>query len=382
MLDTRQVRTVMDRVARFEQPVLSMYVANMSSPVDHRELLTRVKSTLDSVDLDPSVRDRALKVVEEDPPSAAAVGVFVDGRGDAADVVRIPSEGGLGDARSGRGLLTLGEPFLTPLWAAVRSRDHYAALYVDGDLWRLFRLTDVEAEELESDQRIPTAAERDTKENSKQVSRNSTPDRSDAHVDRMQDNLSEDRKRFFDDAAERLMRILPDYGLTQLLLVGLEEATASMEKALRARRNQWTMARCSGPPHSSDSPMEIHGLLKEPMNQLRRQRQESLMREIQEKGEVGPAAVLKAWQHGRLRTVMISYPNDLKVWRMPGESTVALSKDDAGRHRPDAEPVSVRFDAILPELAESFDVEVELVRSELKEELDRRMEGMAGLVRW
>ena len=370
------------RIESMASPVLSLYLTTGSSPVDRRNLSSRAKSTIDALDVSQSVRDKALTELERHGPFPIGVAIFVQCDSLDAFTVGMPVEMPIEVPGTGRGLASVGEPAIGPLWAATQRVDHHGVLQISNDRWRSFHVSDEDAVELDKDRRVPTEPEADVKENSRQKRMAWGADRSDDHVDRMEATLEADRRRFFDDAARRTQEQMSRRGLQDLLVLGPEDARKRLETVLDSDRSMTVRAWMPAPPESEASPMRIRDLLQPEIERLRRERQTETLDHIAERGLIGPEACVEAWQQGRLRRVLVGFPTGFEVWMALDGSTLAFSRKGAELHRFDGGARRVSLDEALPELADRFDVEVEILQGDPKERLNAEYGGMAGLIRW
>lgn len=383
MLSNKNLTDALKRVRAFEGPVLSVYFDfNAARGRSLDELEVRAKSTLDGLDVSDEVQQLIMKAVDNPPPHAAVVGVFLEQNTLKMHVVPIPVALPVEDPQTGRGTVHIGRPYVEPLIAAIDATEPYAVLYADRDAWRLFAANSVEIEPVDHDTRSPTPGELDRRKNSKQEYPKYVADRGAATNDLMQDQLDNARDRFFRDALAKLEAHVAASDCAGIVLLGPEEGLAALEAQMAPALADKVVGRHGGLPDPSGSPAHVLKQIAPTLEAARHARDARLIDTIVSHGVAGLGPSLEAWQIGNLAEVALPWRSEALVFVEPKSGYVAATREAARRHQPDRTVERVPLSDVADRLATRFDVRLSIVDGELAERLDHELDGIGGRPRW
>lgn len=384
-MDASQIREVRQRIDAFRGPVLSMYVGTGEPAPDPRELQLRVKSTLDTIDLGDEIRLRVLEAMHERSISAAPLGVFVELDTLRMELVTLPTTLGVQSPQTGQGTARVGAPYTAPLSAWENDAWACAALYVDGDRWRLFAASPSRCEELAAGERTPSPAELGSPDNSKQEKTPSTADRGDATKDLHQSSVAESRRRHYRNAAEALEQRCSLRLRRHVVLLGPDEGPHRVQEELPDYLRDAVEAKLSGLPNPDATAGEVQLALYEPLVRLLHAREGALIDEMKSKGVIGLRDCLDAWQQSRLAQVLLAIDHSEPVWVNHETGYVAPTEREALATSPAASSAAAQrrlTHEVLPELARRHDVQLTFATAQGRPRVMNELGGIGGLPRW
>lgn len=371
---TRYILGLLDTVP----PMLSLYLdVNPANPLNaNRAYALRAKGAMKQLEVSPSVAQKVLERIEQEPPSGRTLMIFATA--EWLEVYSLQVELPLVDQVEAR----WGEPYLTPILYALDEFERIGVVFVDREKWRIFEVFLGEIEELPSGfSAVPTQDWSRISSDSagRRFSQGAVHSRAAANTEVFEHRIEAWTHRFYKRQAHELARIMNQRGMQRLVLMGpdkdLHLFANLLPKALRER----ILANLPSliTPNLSAGLLLKH--LEELLESLEQQRQSRLVAELSERGVFGIDRVLGLLQQGRLHLLMIPWNLKGDVERTE-EGTVWMNPRAAQNH---ASGRVERFELkhILPMLADRFATRIEFVRGEAENQL-QRLGGLAGLERW
>lgn len=372
-------------VQAFQRPVLSVYVGIGGREEGARGLRVRVRNTLDKAGIDGDLRDEVVRAIDADGTVMRNLALFVEI--DTRTIVLAPlsDAAAVEDPQTGLGLAKTGEPFLAPLYDQKIGQPTAVALYIDGDHWRLFRVSLVDAEELASGRRRLAPAEAGTQETSKQESIAWIADRGDASRDLRQASVDEAKRRHYAEAVEAFEAALADETGAHAVLMGPGDVPKRVEESLSPETGRKIRRTLGGLANPDAAIGEIKESLHDVLTDLQRENEEALIEQIKRRGVCGLAETLTAWQGGRIETALLPLDSDIEVWRNPATGYVATTPEGAAadRPKPSAEPpVRTELRDVVAALASQYDVDLAFATRHGVLRVREELEGIGGVLRW
>lgn len=385
MIDKKRIREVMERVAGYATPVLSLYIntnpaQRESSP---RAIAIRAKCTLDALAVPDDLAEKVVRLVETDTPRARAMAVFATDQD--VDVLRLGVELPVEDPVTGHVAARWGKPYILPLLLSLDESERYAVLSLDREQWRLFAVARDAIQELEHRTRPVSPAEQDRLQQSKQEHPAYIPTRGGAARDLADDHIEALVRRFYQELAGLLQSALERDGHRNLIAVGAERDVARLRTVLPLALADCIVATLPSLPSAGFSPGEMLAHVSDALEQCKAAREMQLLDDIGERGITGLDACLGALQQGRLQILAVPWPlPDGQVYRELESGYVATSEQAARAMRPDgAQPVQATYlGDVLAELASAFNTRLEFVVGDHKERLVQGFGGLGGVARW
>lgn len=401
----RQLEAVKSWSQHTQQPVLSVYVDVDPAKTENagRAWVTRVKNALSGL---PGLRDvhgkhdqpmfaRVMSLLEAERPSARTMALFAcrdDRDGLHAERLDLQVELPVVDVAGGRVDVRYGKPYLTPLALAC---DEYARtgvlLLKHAGSWEFLEVFLGEARrdddvlaEIAPDawQTLEEAGRRIASQFRERAGKPGGRYDKLAPSERLAARLATWTQKLYVHLARLVERAMDRLAIERLVLLGDPWQVSHFEAFLSRRVQQRLIARMPPlPPNGPDTPAAIWRHVEPVVIELERREEMQLLERVKEQGGLwGAEAVLDAVQLGRVRTWVLPWSPELKVYRCPADDTFAATAESARRLCD--EPVEVALREHVLELAGQYGADLEFVRGAAERRLMNEMGGMAAQLRW
>lgn len=379
MITKQHIRKLERRVDELEQPVLSLYAQVARS--DAHTTRVRATETMTALEVPEDLQRRVISTLDVSTNRAPTVALFADR--DAVEVMTVPMELPVIDPQTGHVEARYGEPYLTPLLLALDEQERYAAILVDRDRARTFEVFLGEIEEVDWATREPSGIEAEGLQLPKQAFPDYIPSRDDAAKDRATDRTREWMRRFYDEVAGNLSRMIVDRGIDRLLLLGPEREVAMFENLLPTAVSERVAAKTTSLPDPEASPPAVLEKLRPTLRRLEEERTRAIVDRVKDEGVRSVDACLTALQHGRLHTVVAAWGQETTVFENEETGVVATSEEEVRGATGGKGMVRTRpLVEVLPRLANDFGARLTFVRGSEGDRVVRELGGIGGLPRW
>jgi hypothetical protein len=383
VIHKQRIDQLTSRSMTYEPPMLSLYVAagaeqRARSPA---AILLQIKSALDELpEVPDALVEELLHALEQDIPAARTLAIFASE--DGIDLFPVDVELPVSDPRTGRADARWGEPYLTPLLAALDQGQRYGVVFVDRDRWRCFEVVQSTIQEIEHDMRPQSPSEFDDLQQSKQEQPAYVPSRGGAARDLAQRHVDEMSRRFYNEMANRLQALVASRSWESLIVLGPERDVARFKSALPPSLIRLIDAMLPSLPDPQGTPQQVYERVAPTIEELEEHRQAQLLEEIQERGITGLDVCLMELQRGRVHTVAVPWSLDQPLYREAHTGFVATTEQAARTFRPDGDVHAAPLHEVLPRLAREYNARVEFLYGPHQERLIRDFGGMGALPRW
>ncbi|MEM7677831.1 MAG: hypothetical protein AAF449_17680 [Myxococcota bacterium] len=363
---------------------MSIYAGSDGHSAGASVLDTYLKSTLDSAGVKGKVRTAAMTAAEPFR-NQRSVAVFVERDSGRAEAIPLPGLMAVSNPHSGQGLVRVGQPFVEPLLDTTTGRQTIAAMYIDGDRWRIFRMSFSDASEVDSANREQSPAEEGSLDNSAQAPAPWVADRSAASNDLLQASVDQAKRRFYTDAAAKLQRVLFDEGLKDVVLMGPGDGPHRIAEHLDSSSYSHVWIEPSGISDPTATPIFFRERLKAKLLELQQTRERALISEIKKRGVYGLQDTLGAWQTGRLNTIILPLNFSAELWQDPTSGYLATTAETSLAAHPDGikqTAKKVQFEDVLSTLADQFDVKLVFASRAGRAQIEDELDGIGATFRW
>lgn len=395
----------LQRVKDLPRPVLSVYVAvDAARDPTHQALELRLKNSFKSdPDLPKELVADILATFDGTPVLGRSRALFASTEGiEIIDLdLDLAEETFTGDHVA----VSLGEPHLLPLLAAMDEYPPYLVVSVDRDHVLAFHVDLGQIEQVCERTRETIADEQDDIEPSKKrmssgVSGVHPPgaksshtvshrqngatyvaDRADAAAQQAAERIEHSRHSFYQEMGRELPSLMASHGQKGILVMGPDRARNAFVAALPSQLQSRVDALLPGHGVNEASILES---VRPKLDELAETRKQQLLETLSEQGLKGVPECLRALQEGRLRALVAP-----ETFTVPGyvntamdSSFVALTEEDAQALAPEGDVTEVDLSHALPQLAERWGTRLEFVRGEMSRRLNEDFGGMAALRRY
>lgn len=404
-VDREHVRELIDRVRGFSRPVVSMYATvHPGQPQTlSRAVVVRAKNTVRDLEgVSAGVRQRLVDFFEKRAPQGRSVAVFADEN----EITAIELDLALGQDGDGDRFDTrVGEPYFTPLLAAVNEYAPHLVLLVDLDHVRAYRIFLGQAHLMHEATREATAMEQDEIGSSidrfpHAVTRGYAPSRHHPHTAGNQQNgpkyvadrgdaarqLADERiersqAAFYREQAEILQPFLQQHAIERVLIAGPERDRHLMQASMPSEIAKHVSALIPGLDGEEPAPHRVLQLAQAKIEELEAARDVELVNAIAERGVQGVEQCLEALQAGRLHQLAVPLSWSQEAYVDPQTEYVTAKRQKAAALNGNGVQ-KVDLSVLLPELAEKWGAHLEFVRGEAERRVIDEFGGLGGLARW
>src|SRR5579883_1333532 len=373
MLRKEEIRYVRETIAPHVAPILSLYVdVNPARPENgNKAWLVRVKNTVRALSVPRDVADRVISHLEVERPAARTYAMFA-----AHDLLQ------LSDVRNGRVQARWGEPYVFPLLYVLDEYERFGVVFIDQERWRFFEVFLGEIQEI-GDAFAPLAKESGRLIIDRPAQRyvKGALLRGGAAGDRFVRHLEASVQRFYKQMAHLLQQSVESWHIDRLILMGPHEDTSLFEQYLPRSLRSRVACRLPSLPRPGASASEVAKKVEPVIEEVRKQQELDLLKQVREKGIWGLSPVLEALQLGRLYVLVAPWNPTARVWRCEN-GLVVKDETEARTLCPDEQAHQVELSDVLVDLAASYATRLEFVKDEVEEVLHRDFGGLAGIPRW
>lgn len=380
MIDREAIDALRQRAEEATGPVLTAYVlTDPSLPANAAGAwATRLRNALKEAGVPASLASRVLGRLQSSAVRARTLVVVATD--DWMEQLPLQVDLPTADLRHGRSLVRYGAPYLTPLLQVLDEHARYGVLLMDAQRWRLFEVFAGEIEErADAFGAIDTSEWRRLEESMRGVPQG-VPARGGAGKDLFERRKTAWMRRFYRRVIPLLEQELAARGIDRIVVLGPDAQVNHFVELLPRRLRDRVVARAPGLPTRSASPGEVLERVAPLVERLEQQEHARLIDRVLDHGTHGVEATLQALQQGRLHAVVAPADVDQQVWRGREHGIVAATREQVEALGDAPEPVDLL--AVLPELAESYAVRLDLVRGPDAERVRAELGGMGGLLRW
>jgi len=390
-----------ERVQQLDRPVLSLYAdVNPARDPNAQAVHIRVKNTLKAADgVSDAVAQKVLQAFQGRTQGHARVVFASPERVESIDL----DLDFVDDAGRDRVTMQLGEPYFTPLLAAIDEHPPYVVACASRDAVHVFEVFLGQIEKLFSETRETIADEQDDVEPSKDrrpaavsgvnttqarspstaSNRGANPhvaDRGDASVQLADERIEHSQRLFYLSVGRKLQQLLGERDICHVLLLGPDRSAHLLLSALPG-----PVAKCVEavlpPVGAVPTESALLGLVQEKIKEIDRLKKDELVSAIVERGVTGLDDCLRALQQNRLYRIAV--PEDLsqRVFMNRHTEEVASTEDEVRASQADGDIVEAELGHVLPRLAEKWGAQLEFVRGDARRRLDE-IGGIGGLTRF
>jgi len=389
VLDKETLRKLREEIAPHPGPVLSLYlntnpasedVLQYSAAGKSKPYVIRAKDTLKELGVPGEISRRVLERLEHDVISGRTRAVFADE--DNLTVVDLNVDLPVVDLSSGKLEAHWGEPYVLPLLLALDEFERYAVILLDEERWRLFEVYLGEVREIADAFRAVDSDNWRKLAEAKPGTPFGVAARGGSGQDRYDRRMLAWTHRFYRRLAAETGGWLERLGAERLILMGQSEEAKYFENLLPKAVRQRVVARLPLPPGGSKvEPSAVLRAVEVKIAEIERAQEAKLLDRIREEGTWGLAQVLRALQEGRVHLLVMPWRPAGSVWRCRENGYYDVAKERLEQLCPGGVDEAPLAQALV-DLAELFAVEIEFVRGENAELVEREFAGLAALKRW
>lgn len=350
MTRTADIQNLKERLGGAGGPVLSIYLdVNAARPENQGQAyLTRLKEKLGETEEAPEdLKQRVFDALEGEQPGGRTLVVFAgeDGLFEwHATQVGIPES------------VSYGEPRLAPLALAMDENERYGFVVVDAEEFRFFVNSPVADPAEAGGEDVSGFYEEADLDPSEPSPRGGAEH--DAQSRRKEENIS----RFFDGLGETTRDLAFREGVKHLILAGPKERTSEFRERLPKEIQGYVAGETHVQRGAPDG--EVLSRLEDARRRAERERKNSLVEEIRERGVRGVKDTIEALQEGRVYHVVALWDLDAEVRWSDAEGLVITDVTSKESPFTGEETRPRLLSDVLVDLAAARGARLEFVRSE------------------
>jgi len=384
MLATERIQSLSEVLAPYGDRVVSLYLDVNPASVDNQRKawVLRARAAMEALGLpNGSARRIAERLRGQVFPEARTLAVFAHPDDDEL-FHTVPIEHTLRSVTGHDGALArLGAPFLAPIQLTALRRRPSLVLQIVGDRIRQFLVDPGSIIELEKvqqdwDETFWRTDEGTGSTRPGETQRGGSP--KDAYEERTENWIA----RLYKRVAGDLKRLVDKHGASRVILSGTAPDVAAFEAELDPATAALVKGRMPLPANPAASAGSLHAQFLAAVREAEEAEAAADLARAEESGVLGADATLEAVNENRVHLLIVPDVPYQEVWRCPDTGRVFASQERAAAECVGEGPERVPLADALPQLAETYGMDLRFVSGEPDRRLREELGGLAGLLRW
>ncbi len=381
---TERIQSLSEVLEPYGDSVISLYLDVNPASVDNQRKawVLRARAAMEALGLpNGSARRIAERLRGQVFPEARTLAVFAHPEDDEL-FHTVPIEQSLRSVTGHDGVLArFGEPFLAPIRLHALRRRPSLVLQIVGDRIRPFVVgpgSIVELQKLQQDwdETFWRTDQGTGSTKPGETQRGGSP--KDAYEERTENWIA----RLYKRVAADLRRLAERHGASRVILSGTAPDVAAFEAELEPAAAALVKGRIPLPANPEASAGSLHAQFLAAVREAEEAEAAEDLQRAEESGVVGADATLEAVNENRVHLLIVPDVPYQEVWRCPDTGRVFATRERAAAECLGAGPKALPLADALPQLAETYGMDLRFVSGEPDRRLREELGGLAGLLRW